>query len=110
MSRQELVLRTWSTTYNTLFVSVLAAAVVPYVLFSSNVILIPRSIVMSLVVPGPRASLSLAEPIHTLATLEISCWLTINMGGVQSTPKITAQDRAILEYASHPALPYAVLK
>lgn len=32
------------------------------------------------------------------------------MGGAQSTPKITAQDRAILEYASHLILLYAVLK
>jgi hypothetical protein len=31
------------------------------------------------------------------------------MGGAQSTPKITAQDRAILEYASHPILLYAFL-
>ena len=32
------------------------------------------------------------------------------MGGAQSTPKITARDRAILEYVSHPILLYAVLK
>ena len=32
------------------------------------------------------------------------------MGGAQSTPKITAQDRAILEYVSHPNTLFVVLK
>ena len=41
---------------------------------------------------------------------QLSCWLTTNMGGAQSTPKITARDRAILEYVSHSIILYAVLK
>ena len=31
------------------------------------------------------------------------------MGGTQSTPKVTAQDRAILEYAFYPTKLYAPL-
>jgi hypothetical protein len=49
---------------------------------------------------------SQVEPKYT----SVSCWLTTNMGGAQSTPKITARDRAILEYVSHSILLYAFLK
>jgi hypothetical protein len=52
-------------------------------------------------VPGPLAPQAAVE-----ASLRSR---SSNMGGTQSTPKITAQDRAILEYASHPILLYALL-
>ena len=47
------------------------------------------------------------EPKYTSPTLVL---VNDQYGRAQSTPQITARDRAILEYASHPILLYAVLK
>jgi hypothetical protein len=41
--------------------------------------------------------------VHHIWVLQVTTGIR-SMGGTQSTPKITAQDRAILEYALHPIL------
>jgi hypothetical protein len=44
-----------------------------------------------------------------ISAVRATTGIRYSMGGTQSTPKITAQDRAILEYALRPLLLYASL-
>jgi hypothetical protein len=105
------------TIYNTFFVDVLAAAV--HYVYGNN----GSNVICLYYTPKPHDVTQVDW--HTLLTAthrtvtqapgaqihkQLLCWFKVNMGGAQSTPKITAQDRAILEYASHPILLYAVLK